>query len=678
MGQDNYFKLFVSSTGDDTMSGRSAAPDGGDGPVATVGRALKLAEEARRGESSLPVAIYLREGVYRVVKPLTIRETLSGTGDYPTILRSYPGERAVLSGGVVLDGFTRLTDRTVKRRLTREAGNNVLVCDLGALGIRNFGSINPVLGTRPELYHNGTLTRPARFPNDGWLLIESVPQTGEKMIYAGLDRDKSAVPRGRHYGRFTYPGDRPSRWAPSGDIWVHGYWTWDWADEYLRVASIDTELREVTPGAPHHRYGYTAGQRFAFINVLEELDAPGEWYLDRARRLLYYWPIEPIEPGAVVFSVLSEPLITIKRAENVRIESLGFEAGRGSALRIEGGAGSEVVGSRFRNFGGTVVVVEGGESHRIVSCDIHDVGAAGVSVQGGDRRTLKPGGHVVENNHIYRFAQRIRTYQPAVQVGGVGNRVAHNVIHNAPHMGVNIDGNDHVIEFNEVFNIATETGDVGAFYMGRDWTERGVVFRYNFIHDLAGPGALGAMGIYLDDAASGAEIVGNLFYRASRAILLGGGRDTVVSGNVFVGCEPSVHLDARGLGWASSYIARGGSWRMYAKLASVGYDRDPYRTRYPALAAILDDDPAVPAGNTIVDNLSTGGRWLDIGKRVPKDAVVIERNLVGKDPEVERFVGELAQRSTASGEVAGNVPDRPQFESIPVSRIGLYVDEYRK
>ena len=76
----------------------------------------------------------------------------------------------------------------------------------------------------------------------------------------------------------------------------------------------------------------------------------------------------------------------------------------------------------------------------------------------------------------------------------------------------------------------------------------------NYFHDLQGPGLHGVMGMYMDDWASGFTVTGNIFYRAGRATLIGGGRDNIVENNLYVECTPSIHLDARGLSWASYYF----------------------------------------------------------------------------------------------------------------------------
>lgn len=651
--------LFVSPRGNDGWSGLMAEPNaaGSDGPLATPQGARDALRRLRSagGTAEVPATVYFREGRYRLTRSLGFGSVDSGAPGKEVSFESYPGERAVLTGGAAVEGFGPVRDPETLDRMSRAAREHVLQADLRGVGLADTGSVSPATGNRMELYFRGQLMPLARYPNDGWLTIASVPQTGPQMLNPGLDRDTSAVPRGRHFGRFTYPGDRPRGWKSDSEIWVHGYWTWDWSDQYLRVDRIDLNTREIWPLPPHHAYGYTTGQRFAFLNVLEELDAPGEWYLDARQALLYFWPPEPIGPGDVVLPGLREPLVVMDGARQITLRAMTMEAGRGSAVRVTGCSGCRVQGCLIRNVGGTAVVVTGGDDCAVTGCELRDLGAGGISLSGGDRRSLTAAGHVAAGNHIHDFAQRLRTYQPAIAIAGVGQRVAGNLIHDAPHMGVAISGNDHLLEYNEVHSIAQETGDVGAFYLGRDWTERGTVIRWNYFHDLLGPGLYGVMAVYLDDAASGTAVYGNLFVRAGRGVLLGGGRDNTIEGNVFVDCQPAVSVDARGLGWARMYALPDGGWRMYAKLQAVDYKAQPWASRYPRLARILESpDPAAPEGNVIRANISSGGRWLDLDPAIPAGALLVEGNLVGPDPGfVDPARGDYRLRADSAALAAG-------------------------
>lgn len=660
--------LFVSPSGNDAWSGLLAESnaDRSDGPLATV-QAARDRLRFMRATGSLPAVrftVYLRAGRYPLRSSVLFTDTDSGLPGAEVTFAAYPGESPLLCGGVVIDALTPLKDANARERIPASGRPHVLQADLRALGVTDFGTITPETGDGVALYFRGRLMSLARYPSRGWLTIASVPQTGPAMLNAGLDRDTSLVPRGRHYGRFTYSGDRPKAWRPRDDIWMYGYWCWDWAGQYLQVARIDTVSREVYPRAPHSVYGYAAGQRFVFLNVLEELDSPGEWYLDFERGNLYFWPPQPPAPGDLVLSMTREPLISIQGGRHIVMRGLSLEAGRGNAVRITESFDCRIEHCLIRNVGQTAVVVDGGSDCAVVGCDIRDVGAGGISLSGGDRQKLLPSRHLARGNHIHDFAQLLRTGQPAIRVAGVGQRVANNLIHDTPHMAVAIAGNDHVLELNEVHHVGQETRDVGAFYMGRDWTERGIIIRWNYFHDLSGPGPNDVNAVYLDDFASGVTVRGNLFVRAGCGVLIGGGRDNVVECNVFVDCNPAVSIDARGLGWARPSALPGGI--LYKRLEEIDYTSEPWASRYPDLARILfSADPAAPADNTIRLNISRGGRWLAEGPGLPEDAAAVTESFTAGDPGfIDAGRGDYRLRSGSEALKAG-------FPQVRLEEMGL-------
>lgn len=215
---------------------------------------------------------------------------------------------------------------------------------------------------------------------------------------------------------------------------------------------------------------------------------------------------------------------------------------------------------------------------------------------------LLPAKLSVENSRIRSFNRISRTYRPAVLLDGVGNRALGNVISAGTHNAIMFFGNDHLIAFNEIFNVATETDDVGAIYTGRDWTARGTIIRNNYLHDIRRPGSQGSMGVYLDDQASGMKVQGNLFVRVDQPVIIGGGRDNVVEDNLFVLSSPAVHVDARGLTYQKA-LTEDPQGQLRMQLARIPFDRPPYSNRYPNLATILQDEPGAPKYNVIRRNI---------------------------------------------------------------------------
>jgi hypothetical protein len=373
-------------------------------------------------------------------------------------------------------------------------------------------------------------------------------------------------------------------------------------------------------------------------------------------------------------------MFAMKDASHIILRGFTIEGVRETAITISGGAESRVVGCTIRNVGGWAVVVSGGIRHGVVGCDLYQMGGGGVSLTGGNRTTLAPAEHFAENNHIHHYARVKRVYQPGITLQGVGNRASHNLIHNAPHMGMGFGGNDHLIEFNEIHSVCYESNDAGAIYTGRNWTMRGTVIRHNFLHHINGFRGRGCVGVYLDDMFCGTEVSGNLFYRVTRAAFIGGGRDCIVKNNLFVDCNPSLHIDARALGWAHACADR---WiqegREKGTLSGIAYQRPPYSTRYPRLVGILDDEPAAPKGNRVLHNVSFGGKWDGVRDNARRYQT-IEANLVDKDPHFAtpgRF-GEGKQPRAADFALEADSPAFAMgFEQLPLDQMGLYEDGAR-
>ena len=86
------------------------APDGDDRSAGTVNAPLQSIERAhdivRTMNASIQqdIVVYPRGGTYRLNKTLMLDERDSGNNGWRVIYQSYPGERAILSGGTVISG----------------------------------------------------------------------------------------------------------------------------------------------------------------------------------------------------------------------------------------------------------------------------------------------------------------------------------------------------------------------------------------------------------------------------------------------------------------------------------------------------------------------------------------------------------------------------------------------
>lgn len=679
--------FWVGPAGDDSNPGTK------NKPFVSLEKAREAVRQLRGNLPRQPVTIWLRGGDYFRTNALELLAVDSGTPQCPILWRAYNEEPVRIVGGRLLSGFKPVTEAIVLARLEKAARKNVVQLNLRQLGLSDFGELKSrgfgreSVPAHCELFFEHRPMQLARWPNQGqFATIEGYPAASDS-------KDDHGGNLGALAGGFIYSGQRPRNWHETENLWVHGYWAYDWANSYEKVAVLDLEQRLVKTTAPHGLYGFRKGQRFYFLNVLEELDQPGEWFLERSTGVLYFWPPEKeaqqkekrTEPE-IILSLLGEPLLKLSGVSNVTFRGLTLEATRANAVEIHDGASNRLAGCLIRNIGNSAVVIKGGTGHGVISCDIVDTGDGGVSLTGGDRQTLTPGGHYVENCHFERQGRWSKCYVPAVALSGVGLRAAHNLIHHHPHCAILFWGNDHVMEFNEIHHIALETGDVGAIYTGRDYSFRGNKIRYNYIHHTGGVG-MGSMGVYMDDCVSGTEVFGNIFYKVHWAMFLGGGRDHRVENNVFVDCDPAVRADGRGLDATLVWRSMVNEY-MRGKLAEM--PAELYRSRYPELKALDNyygppQGPAItgeafkgvpPEGNILARNLCVG-KWLEAGWHTTPQFIGGENNLTNAEASL---VSTKSERVRATDfELKNDSPAwKLGFQPIPLKKIGLQQDELRR
>ena len=223
-----------------------------------------------------------------------------------------------------------------------------------------------------------------------------------------------------------------------------------------------------------------------------------------------------------------------------------------------------------------------------------------MSLGGGDRASLEAAGNYVDSCRIHDYNRIEKSYRPGVWIDGVGNRVSHCSIYNAPSMAILFHGNNHIIENCDITHVCSEVDDQGAIYYGRDASEQGNVIRYCYFHELSPRHRVTAT--YHDDGACGAEVYGNIYYRAgSLPALIGGGHNNVYRTNGFIDSPVAIHIDNRMQNWGSGMVARGGI--IDRRLTEVKFQQPPYSTAYPKLTAYWDKDPSYPSGNLIEGNL---------------------------------------------------------------------------
>lgn len=294
-------------------------------------------------------------------------------------------------------------------------------------------------------------------------------------------------------------------------------------------------------------------------------------------------------------------MIEMKDCSNITLDGIGFEEGRGSALSVTGGKDCLIANCRIERFGKDGIHITGGTGHRISGSLLRTFGYGGIKISGGDRKTLTPANHVIENSVVEHFSLFKRTYEPAVYMEGCGIHIRHNRFRYSSSSAMRLEGNDFLIEYNEISHVVNESDDQGGVDIWYNPSYRGIVIRYNRWSDIKGGTLHGAAGIRLDDMISGVTIFGNVFERCGAVhfggVQIHGGNNNIVDNNLFFKCIAAVSFSPWG---EKRWIEQLESPVIQKKIyEDVDIRTDLFQHKYPELRNIREHADV----NTIKNNL---------------------------------------------------------------------------
>ena len=659
-------RLFVAPQGDDRFSGtlpqRNA--EGTDGPLATL-NAARDRLRALRKEGGLPrgATIELRGGVFSLPETLKLSKENSATAEGPIVVRAFEQEKPIVIGAKPISGWKNHRGPIWKTNVREQGFANIYF---------------------RQLFFDGRRQHLARYPNydpenpygGGWAYVDGEP--------VGIYQD---IP-GEKRDELTYREQDRREWSRPDELEVCIFPRYNWWNNIVGVKAIDRETRKITLKG-NCSYPPRPLDRYYVRNAFEELDAPGEWYLDKQDGTLYFYPPRPLSTTPVYAPHL-RTIIEANELAHWRFQGINFENCEGTALVFKNCEECTVERCTIRNVGdyhGTGVSATGGRRVRIVGCDISETGSHGIALSGGDRIKLVPAEHEAVNNYIHHVGVFYK-HGVGVNMTGCGIRAAHNLIHDGPRMGIQFSGNNLLIELNHIRHVNLETEDTGAVYTGgRDWiSSRGTVIRHNYFHDILGFGRHGrqwvspyfAWGVYLDDNAGGVDVVGNIVVRAYRAGLhLHNGRDNLIENNIFVdGKQQQIEFS----GWTDQHRY----WANHMPTMLKGYEsviNEPAWKNmrnihiHPSQAVL--PDRTIMSGNVVRRNIiyyRDPQTKLYTLKNVNLDRNRFEQNLVycgGGSPQtgylqLDRVVGPnlLLNADFAEGE-PGKLPPKWNFQHRP-------------
>jgi hypothetical protein len=585
--------LYVSPAGNDSWSGKLDGPNhtATDGPFATLEGARNAIRALKRAGGLPPggVEVVVRGGAYELTSSFKLTAEDAGTKDAPIVWRAQPGEKAILTGARQVTGFVPDRGKIVK-------------ADVGAQGFRGIYFRQLLLdGSRQVL---------ARYPNfdaanphgGGFAYVDGVPIS----MYKDLPQEELRV--------IHCKAKDVRRWARPelGEVII--FPRYNWINMSVPVASADAAAGTITLGKDV-KWGNFQGirpmDRYYVRNLPEELDAPGEWYLDRDTWTLYFWPPKDLA-DSVVRAPVTEHIVEIgPNADWVTLRGFDIQGCDGSAIWLHDSENCLIAGNTIHDTGGRLdyncgVSVRGGHNCGVVGNDICEVanGAIRLESAGADRDNLIPTGHYADNNYIHHIGV-LNGHGCGIYLSGVALRASHNLIHDITRCGIFGGGPDCVVEYNHIRHVNLETEDTGGYYNGAAWHVRGQIVRYNYIHDVLGYGRTGdrwtsphfAWGIYLDDDLSGVHVYGNIVARTT----LGGahihaGRDNTIENNIFIeGANQQMQY--------SGHDPRSWVVTMHLEEFKKAMAKPAWQAKYPELAAADLETIWLMAGNKFVRNI---------------------------------------------------------------------------
>ena len=289
----------VAPSGNDRAVGDAAHP------FASLARAARAVQDLRSARPGLTdtVLVLLHGGRYFLNAPLHLGSGISGSAGSPTLVAAAPGETPVLSGGAALGNWT----------LTTLDGKNVWVAALPAQVRRSNPDVR-------ELWVNGERRSPARFPDSGYLSVDSIPEITPSMDW--MEGQRSFVAKS---------GTVPPKFDLTGAQVVLST---KWVESYLPVSTYEPASRTFR-FARRSVFRIDPGDVYYIQSARGALNTPGEWWLDERQGKIYYLPMPGEDTRTIdaVVPVLEQLMRIDGEPEKGGGWNMSYSAGSRSATR---------------------------------------------------------------------------------------------------------------------------------------------------------------------------------------------------------------------------------------------------------------------------------------------------------------------------------------------------------
>lgn len=584
------------------VDGTKTSGDGSrEKPFATVSEAKAAAKRLPR---DLPIDIIIRGGVYNIPETLAFNEEDSGAAGAPITYKAADGEEVIFTTAKEIDISAAKPDPTsaVYQRFGEEVRADIVAVQLSDYGITapavpEFGEYYTKKADKYEdimIYGESGALPVAQYPNG-----EYAYTTYTDIVAAGDSYNTSITGAGGTIRGFE---ERINKWESTEGAYIGGFFGADYRYELNSILSVKD--KEITLKYPADANIHNLeSRRYKVYNIPEELDSPGEWYIDREENVLYIYPTS----DKISISASDHGIISGENVSYLNFSGITFDKIRGSAIHFTRDEREiEISDCTFSNIGRNAVYmtgtraakvgfyVNGAYGVKLSDNRISNVGGAAVFLYGGNRDTLESAQVEIKGNTIDNVSRYNRN-RPAITVNGVGIEVVNNTIYNLPFHAINFKGNENKISYNEIYHTGREVYDAGVIYTGRSQVQRGNEVSYNYIHDFYSDDPdIGHdnVGIYLDDRMCGTHVHHNIIANGSSAVQIGGGQDNTVEYNIIADCGTSFNTKV----WTTEPTST-------ASELETAMGNSLYIAKYPNISLTYKQQK-LPARNVIKNNIT--------------------------------------------------------------------------
>jgi hypothetical protein len=539
--------FYISPSGSDLNIGSK------ENPFLTIDKAKLAVRSLLKNNSSQNITVYLREGNYFVDKTIRFDER-DGSNKGSVKYKGYKNEKAVIYGGVAINGWQKWKDNIYRAKLP-----DILTGE-------HFY----------RLFDDSQSAVIARHPNVGDGLgggLETINNTRVKV---------------------------PDQWVnyDFSDAQINGWIGGNWFTELRKVVAFEKSKGELIVDPGSNNFG-GLNSRIYIQGVLELLDNENEWCIKG--NYIYYYPVNPSDiNNRLIVAPTVERVIEIKGhsrkqlIENVLFENIHFygsdftdswrifkgelhastpEHLQEGLIYIENAKNISVRYCKIKGAGHSAIFVNNrSESCTVYGCEISDAGFCGIYANSyfpgfGNFENVQDSyinkGHNFSNNFIHHCGFSIG--------GGCGiqlfqsgdNRITHNVISDMPRYGISYKGlrsaivgetmvnrdinydnhfdyihaRNNYIAYNDIFNVCRNSFDYGAIEAWGGGKDN--VWDCNAIHDIDQTVDWDgwAHGLFADDGSDFVTLKNNIVYelkggRATGAVMVKSVNQEVVN-NIF-------------------------------------------------------------------------------------------------------------------------------------------------